>query len=707
MSTPSIKKNAKDQRPKVISFRTTLNGLDIAAKQDILWPCHAFSISIPQKKKSALNVFEQTILKVTEVESGDTENIAQLTCLERELVSFIQNRLNQLGLLDERYELSEHGQELLNEWRNNSEGNLEYIVATIFVDLVSGKILPYINTEQLNYKRISKITDSGYIEFLINPTNEKSKVSAKQIPLTKDSHWKVVPNSNDIIRAIRQFQIKYKRHALLNQGIDQYPPPVPMAEAISLHDNPQLVYLHCRALIQIGSSDLLVTDGYGFGFSEAFSNYLISRDWKWIINLKSKGVVDRVNNSHDLHNKSPSKQYKYKEISKRISYVKKYLDNIDKSSIDSTHSESDYQREIETGIKNLYASFEWALRQVVSDYSVPEWGNIFSSQNYKENEKLLYGFAEKLGFSVNDNGNSVLQVKPGAIRQIERGKVELQPLLALSLAGAISNSAHPFHSLAINHPYSLDLLLRLKKYRDSIEHGSSSELDIDKNTLEELINKIIPMIVSLIPAVADDLRIEGMDSLSNDINQERHKADLKIVEVLGTAFTYSLPTDIRRELIRSEIMLEKYSDDKAIEIIKNYCSVMQHTLHEVVKNRKIINFEESNISKAIERILESGFYNNFDAIPKQISTVNPKRLDRAARGSSSTLGAHLLAIFLLGLDNELVQLKSSDPEIVNFLADLIRLRGHGNQQLYDFPINDINSLRANTFKAIKTISEIF
>lgn len=706
MSAPSIKKNAKDQRPKVISFRTTLNGLDIAAKQDILWPCHAFNISIPQKKKSALNVFEQTVLKITEVESGDTENIAQLTCLEKELVSFIQNRLNQLGLLGDRYELSEYGRELLDEWRNNSDGNLEYIVATVFVDLISGKILPYVNTEQLSYKKILKITDSGYIEFLINPTNEK-KVGAKLIPLTKESHWKVVPSSNDIIRAIRQFQVKYKRYALLNQDVDQYPPPVPMAEAISLHDNPELVYLHCNALIQIGSSDLLVTDGCGFGFSEVFSNYLISRDWKWIIDLKSKGVIDKINPSHNLHKKNSSKKYKYKEISKRIVSAKISLDKIEGFNINSTYYENDYQREIETGIKNLYASFEWALRQVISDYIVPEWENIFSSQNYKENEKLLYRFAEKLGFSVNDNGNSILQVKSGAIRQIERGKVELQPLLALSLAGAISNSGHPFHSLAINHPYSLDLLLRLKKYRDSIEHGSSSGLNVDKDTLEELINKIIPMIISLIPVVANDLRIEGMDSLSNDVNQERHKADLKIVEALGTAFTYSLPTDIRRELIRSEIMLEKYSDDKAIEIIKNYCSIMQHTLHEVIKNRKIIDFEEITISKAIDRIVESGFYKNFDAIPKQISTVNPKRLDRAVRGSSSTLGAHLLAVFLLGLDNELIQLKSSDPEIVNFLADLIRLRGHGNQQLYDFPINDINSLRANTFKAIKTISEIF
>lgn len=40
----------KDHRPKIISFPTVLDGVNIAARQSILWPCHAFSISIPQKK---------------------------------------------------------------------------------------------------------------------------------------------------------------------------------------------------------------------------------------------------------------------------------------------------------------------------------------------------------------------------------------------------------------------------------------------------------------------------------------------------------------------------------------------------------------------------------------------------------------------------------------------------------------------------------
>lgn len=45
------KKSAKDHRPKVISFHTALDGLNIAARQSVLWPCHAFNISIPQEER--------------------------------------------------------------------------------------------------------------------------------------------------------------------------------------------------------------------------------------------------------------------------------------------------------------------------------------------------------------------------------------------------------------------------------------------------------------------------------------------------------------------------------------------------------------------------------------------------------------------------------------------------------------------------------
>jgi hypothetical protein len=709
----------KDHRPKVISFRSTLDGLNIAARESILWPCHAFNISIPQKKKNALNVFEETVLRITEIESGDTDKIAQLICLEKELVIFIQNRLNQLDLLDDRYELSEHGKELLDEWQDKSDVNLEYVVATVFVDLLSGKLLPYVSTKQITYKKVESLFSKEnpdkkgeydhYVNFLINPTEEKSKLKAKQIRPAEKSFWNAIPDSNDIIRAIRGFNIKYKRYALLNHDVVQYPPSVPMAEAISVHDNPELVFLHCNAIIQVGNSDLLVTDGFGFGFSERFSSYLMSQNGKWVTEIKQKAVIERIDPDSSQSNKNAYKSYKYREISKRISRSKASLGNIENLEVNSSNYERDYRSKIENGIKNIYESLEWAFRQVVADYPVPEWELVFAGQNFRENEKLLYGFAKKVGFSVTDKNKILLQVKSGAIKQIEYGKVELQPLIAISLAGAIGNSNHPVYRLAKNHSGFLKIALRLKKYRDPIEHGSSKELDIDNGTLKELIKIIVPMIISLVPGVADDLEISNVDHPVRDVNQESLKANINLEKKLGTALTSGISLEIKEQLIRSEIMLEKFSSDKAIEIIKCYASAIQLSLYEVVKDRRL-NYKSDRIrEEAIEKIVQSDFYSSATDIPEEISTVTVKRINIAVQGLSSTLGTQLLSVFLLGSESELTQIRNLDPEFIEFVANLIRLRGHGNdnEKLHDFSQNDIELLKNKVFKTIKIITEIF
>lgn len=704
----------KDHRPKIISFHQTLDGLNIAAKQDILWPCHAFSISIPKKKQSRLNIFEETVLKITEIESGDTEKIALLTCLEKELVAFIQNRLNHLGLLNDRYELSEIGQELLNEWQNKSDGNLEYTVGTVFIDLLSGKLLPYVSTDQLSYKKISRIGDSGFIDFLINPTNEKSRVSARQIRPAKDSFWKTVPDSNDVIRAIREFKKKYRRYALLNQAIDQYPPPVPMAEAISLHENPELVYLHCNVLIQIGNSDLLVTDGCGFGFSESFANYLTSQDWQWVIDLKNKGVIDRLipdQSNEEAENESSVADglKKYPLIARPLRRAQERLSDAEKIKIDSSNDEQEFVRLTGLAVVALYEAIEWALRFVVSDNPVTHWERLFSSQSYRENDKILCSFATKIGFDVSDSVKVLLQVQPGKIRAIDRGVSEMQPLLALAIAGAINDPKHPLNNLAIEDSRCLSFINILKEVRDPVSHGNSTDVELSLETLEGYRDRTTRLIHSLIPDITDDT-YTAKTKQKRDIDQVRLKARIELDKSLGLGFVQAVSPSLREELVKVTILSQRETlDDEQLQLYINLlASIMQLSLFEVAEDRRSSVKNRTNLrDEAIEKIVQSEFYPTPDVIPEQISTVNTKRLYRTVQGSSTTLGAHLLAVFLLGSESELIQLQKSDPAFIDFVANLIRLRGHGNKQQSDFSQDDLESLKKHVFKAINIIAEVF
>ena len=705
----------RDHRPKVISFRTALDGLNIAARQSVLWPCHAFNISIPQKKKSGLNVFEETVLKITEIESGDTEKIALLTCLEKELVAFIQNRLNQLALLNDRYELSEDGQELLNEWQNKSDGNLEYTVATVFVDLLSGKLLPYVSTDQLSYKKISRIGDNGFIDFLINPTNEKSRVSARQIRPAKDSFWKAVPDSNDIIRAIREFKKKYKRHALLNQSVDQYPPPVPLAEAISLNENPELVYLHCNVLIQIGNSDILVTDGFGIGFSESFAKTLTSQDWKWVINIKKKGVVDSFALEKKRATYSKDDQWKYPSVTRLFRHPEYGINSaLEKLNVSpkTEHEEREYVSNRQQIGSNLYASVEYALALVVTEYPVPEWEQIFSGQDYENNERLLHGFAKKIGFTLSYQNKQLLQVKAGAIRYIERGTLKLQPLLAMAIAGAATKYfTHPVHDLALNHSGFLEFALSLKKLRDPVSHGDISDYKKDTEQLKDDVKRTVGVIMTLLPAISSELSDSNQRyDTEIDINQKRLKAETQLDDFFGPSFLYEMEKGLKEQLIRIECMFAKPLDDlMTVRIFTDLASAMQTILQQKLRDRRVLGTSNSEDVKeiALSKIIEAGFYETRNEFPASLSTVRSGFIKKSIGGYGASLGADLLGLIFVASDHEVQCLYQTDANIISFTADLLSKRGGGNTLSAIISQDDMKSLKNNVFKAIKILTEVF
>lgn len=704
----------KDHRPKIVSFPTALDGMNIVAKQSVLWPCHAFSVSIPQKKKRGLNVFEETVLKMTEIESGATDRIALITCLERELVFFIQNRLSQLGFLDDRYELSKQGRELLQAWRSKQGEESEFTVGTVFVDLLSGKLIPYISTEQLSYKKIYRIREDGIVDFLIDPANEKSRVSARQIDLSRDSYWETIPDSNDILRVIKDFNKKYKRYALLNREIRQYPPPVPMAEAITVQKQPELIYFHCDVLIQVGNSDLLVTDGCGFGFSESFANYLTSQNRQWIIDIKGKGIIDTLNSfqgKEEIEEEriAVNKQKKYPNIEHALGRAQKHIAEAKEIAIDSTNDERELIRLSGSAVVSLYEAIEWTLRFVVADNPVSHWENLFSYHSYQDNDKILRKFAAKIGFYVSDDISALLQVKPGKIRAMDRGIFEMQPLLALTIAGAVGNPSHSLHRLAQIDSGVLTFINTLKEIRDPVLHRGSSDVEITVESLDDYRNRTVRIIQALVPEVTTEMPVTG-SILDRDIDQLRLKARIDLDKSLGLGFVQSISPSLREELIKVSILNQNLSLDE--EQLQQYivllASVLQLALFIAMKDHKPSAQNGVDLmQEAMAKIVESGFYSSTAHIPAEISTVNTNRLYHAVNGASSTLGAHLLAVFISGSDYELTQLNKSDPTFVEFIARLIHLRGHGNQLAHTFSRDDIESIKSHTFKLIKIIAEVF
>lgn len=708
-----MNQRTKNTRPKILSLSQSLSGIDIAAKQDILWPCHAYSISIPQKKKSKLNIFEETVLKMIAVESGDTKKLATILCIKEELVSFIQNRLVQLDLLTERFDLTDIGKELVTIWQNKAGDDLEYITATVFVDLLSGNTLPYLHIGEIAFSSIKEIkTDK--ITFEKGSSGQSRKVCARKIGSLKDACWTSMPTANDIVKVSREYKKRYRQYALLNPLNEQeQAPSIPKAEAISIQDSPELVYLHCQLIMQRGNSDdLLITDGFGFGFSASFPTYLQQQDWEWITHFKRKAmiVVSSKANKHASQT-TRSKSFIYPDISKRLNRCKQSLDKI-KNAENNSDEEKNKKIEAENAIKNLYIALEYCFRQVVVNHPVPEWESILSSQDYKENENLLHQFAEKIGLTITQKEKPILQVKAGAIKQIEYGKTELQPLLALAITGASNQSDHPFNHLAKKYPLVLKLFLELKRLRDPIAHGKSDEVDIGFEKLEKGFDDISHMILTLLPDIKDDYDsfMIGLYAVSHEVDQDRLLAIISLEKYFSLPAVSNMDKNLKEQLLRIEMYLLDFSDNKKTQIIETLASSMQLVLGDITQRYSVSVLSHSDKSdnykeQAFDRAVQYGMVENTNVIPASLSTVRNDRLERTIQGSQrESLGANFIAFLFLLPDDDLTNLDEKTI-LIETVDQLIALRGHGNHDI-DLSLKDLIEVKETVFSIIKRLLEI-
>lgn len=245
--------------------------------------------------------------------------------------------------------------------------------------------------------------------------------------------------------------------------------------------------------------------------------------------------------------------------------------------------------------------------------------------------------------------------------------------------------------------------------RDPAKHGNSMAVKISHKDLESLLKRTNRLIEILLPDLSVNEYVAN-NKQDNDINQQRLKARIDLDKSLGLGFIQSVSPSLREELIRLTVLGQCQTLDK--DQLQNYvnllASIMQLSLTEVSKNRRISGTTDRDLrDDALRKIVQSGFCTSYEAIPEQIRTVNVKRLYDVIQGLSSTLGAHFLSVFLFGSEFELIQLRGSDPTLVEFMANLIMLRGHGNQQQHDISQTEIESLKNNLYKSIKIIMEVF
>jgi hypothetical protein len=705
---------------KIISYKPMKSSLDAAASLSILWPCNCFTASIPHHGKNRLNVFEETILGLTALSSGDTVALAEASCLKADLVSFIQNRLVLNGFLDNRMEITEAGKIVLAKVEEDEVKN--YVSAHFFIDVIHGSMLPFVHIGTMEFKAIVE-NNGDRIKFKINLTDDNNRALSAQI--IKGDYKNRRPNPQDLIRTIRAFQSRFRRYADFTGNTDVYPPPIPSESAITINDTPDPMFLHCKAFIQKSNPDtVVVTDGFGFGYSDVFADYLNTANWTGLIHLQEQARVQ----SSGLEEGGTGKQRgnrKVHRIARLVNEADAILGETMKLELSGEAVEKDTDEKLGNALYKIYDALERALAQVVFDFPAINWEAIYAPhQSFEDNNEMLKSFANKLNLILTPRNKSILKIKKGALRNLDSDNIEIQSALALVITGAAQSADHPFNLLAQKHPDVLTIIGEIKELRDPIKHGKIKSRNLMRN-VQYYLGKIKALIVILLPHIASQFEshIETDIHYNTDvetINQRRLKASIELDKYFGIAAMHRLNQDLKDLLIRISINAESdnFNDDLIQSGVSNFASALQLMYHEVKSGINVFHTEKESFTdiKAIAfgKAVGNGFVPGVQDIPPVLSNISPDKLKHIIQGGTYSLQADFIVLLCVCDNDVLKKIHDGYPNLLKLTAEIAELRGHGNK---DFSImtgagigniskENFLELKDNVFKAIKILMEV-
>jgi hypothetical protein len=699
---------------KIISFSQRAGGLNEAAFKNILWPCNCFTASIPYRGKDRLNIFEETILGLTAAGTGSTDVLAEASCLNRDLVLFIQNRLALLGFVDSRNEITDTGKKILNQ-KESDEGR-DFVSAKFFMDVINSKLLPYVHIGQLENKTIIE-ADSNRIVFKLKETGF-TKINASLIEGTYQNRQ---PKPLEMIRAIRAFQGRFRRYAAFSGNTGVVPPSISSKSSICINEKPEPVLLHCRAFIQDSNPDtLVVTDGFGFGYSDPFADYLNRINWDGIQDLQKQAHIDLQGNDENEVEGKPAKKKHTHRIAYLINESRKILVESQNTNEPGSAVEKALKEKLGDTLSKIYTALELAFTQIVFYHPVPEWEDIFFSQSFEENKELIVESARKIGLKVNKRNKSVLELHKGAINVLSPEKPDMRTSLCLAIVGAAFTGNHPFNVLSREYPDILSTIARFKKDRDEINHKK-----IERRGLEEKVQNYLDItekiIILILPVIARQFESTAQINETDNtyilkMNQLNLQASYELDNYFGISRMYELDKDLKETLINISITAISGKFGNAQRGIINLASALQTVYHKAMLSANClqidINSSKDIKSTAFEKAFRHKFVPAIQNIHPVIRNVREEKLQDVIQDQSYSLQANFIAFLYICDDETLEHIHGKCPDLLDITTELAETREHGNTDFSAKALEDKDvfeiflKLKEKTFFVIKTLLEV-
>ena len=657
------------------SYRKKFSTLEVLREEDLFLECRCYDvfISVNTLRDAQLNIFEETVLRLLGICGRSIEEIADLSCLEKDFVKAICTGLQKNNFITENNVLTDSGKNYLTQ--TALAENIEEQAVRIIALPDTGQLLKIV-LQNSNYD-YEGFFEGGKLSMILNSDDAGNE--------TKTSGFFLHCPKEKFKRNLKIPQYKVKE-IISEQNFN-------LAENYSLNisSSGSRVFLHLKCALQQGAVDnLIVSDGTDI-ISGTLVQYLRENYRDYLDKLNERAAKFQADIS-----KNPKKfqNEKYFHVKENLDALKNFLDE---KSQDATKINSELGK---NNFSRLYAAVEHALNYYLQEYPVSTMTeNLLRSQTPHENYRTLIKFAREINLYTEKKEillSSLSKINLNAFKQNSKMPL-LNVVLPLSIASGFENRLSPFAAAVKAMPNLLQIFYKVYLGRGT-RHGSA-----EQNFSQENYFAVAQDVQKFIKLLLPDFQETDAQNISENfkigISQERLNAMVELQNSLGSKIYYDANENLKNALIS---ISPYYSGNKMLAPV-DFVNQLYRCLENFIRTKtQHLPLYKKNISAVIselEKFLES-------PLPKTLKTVSERFFINAVKGLNSSLGAYTLAFFGF-LPKDLLTDKISVKKNLETIAEILSLRQHANNTELNLTLTEknLNSLREKTFDAIKFLEE--
>lgn len=695
----------------------------------LLLPMCAYKVSVPYPKDNALNLFQETILKLLACGNKTNEYLADKLSLNISLVEFIIDELKNKEIIDRRHSLTDKGYAVLKDEDDSYDLKIGYVfynyVTKTFMDT-------FISDEELYSAEITA-RRKNKIQFCIDASVANPKYKEGTIVHVDNEDLEIKPNAYDIISICK----KHKRRCQMlipdetneivtladkeKADLSKLPKNI---EKVTLLGECRYVYVATTITLPtddiINKSKIQMCYPFGVGFASnilesvlALSEREINENVKDVIlglREEAYGMTDKQLEDTKKEQREAKEKIR-KILSNNIEnypHIYRMLLNVESNYVfiqallkKNTGSNYDFiQKKMNDYVIDNYDLIAGILIEVMQKYN--SFNKSMLTNFPSANSDILSRIAKQIGFKDKENiFGRFFAIKKGTINSAYSSS-KVDALMAYNLIVAYNCNEHPFYELAKRVPQFITYLNKLVDLRNEGKHGNTIEYNFNTIAAYSIKNMYIAYIL-----------LEGLSfnqehnfNFDNErlINEDRIKvsknAETEVDKKYQNAKGYSMILN-KLVALQEEILLkgDEYPgrvSDVLEAIFKRICAKrINIDALTIIKDYKD---QEAN-NKCLIEMQKYGF------CVKQIPFYDLKKLTKTFKNyHNATLSTLFYAWYYSEQKNE----QSMIPIVANKIPKLVKVidetnicRGHNGKN--DYQSSELDFLKKHVDETINNL----